>query len=71
MNNPAGSSMSLTAVLVLTVVVLVLIAGWLGAVFYAGRQTGGGSARPDAADPRQASQPEAGAPGDVPAGRAE
>jgi hypothetical protein len=69
MNDP-GSSMSLTAVLVMTVVVLVLIAGWLGAVFYAGRQTGGGNARPDAADPGHVGQPEAGAPGDVPAGRA-
>ena len=49
-----GSSMSLTAVLVLTVVVLALIGGWLGAVFLAGRETGG-SARLDEDDPGQVS----------------
>jgi hypothetical protein len=69
MNDP-GSSMSLPAVLVMTVVVLVFIGGWLGAVFYAGRETGGGSPRPDKGDPGHASQPEVGTPGDVPAGRA-
>ena len=35
-----GSSVSLTAVLVLTVVVLVLMGGWLGAIFLAARQPG-------------------------------
>ena len=50
-----GSSMSLTAVLVLTVVVLALIGGWLGAVFLAGRETGGGSARLDGDDSGQVS----------------
>ena len=53
MNDPGGS-MSLTAVLVLTVVVLVLMAGWLGAVFFVARETGGGSARPDTDDPGRA-----------------
>jgi hypothetical protein len=68
MNDP-GSSISLTAVLVLTVVVLVLMAGWLGAVFLAARETHGGSARRDEEDPGHAGQPEPGAhPGDVPAG---
>jgi hypothetical protein len=33
-----GSSMSLTATLVLTVVVLVSISGWLAVVFAAGRE---------------------------------
>jgi hypothetical protein len=41
-----GSSMSLTAVIVLTVVVLVGMAGWLGAVFFAAREPRDGSARP-------------------------
>jgi hypothetical protein len=49
--------MSLTAVLVLTAVVLVLMAGWLGALFFVGRETGGGSARLDTEDPGRASQP--------------
>src|SRR6266568_3085671 len=39
-----GFSMSPVAILVLTVVVLVLMAGWLAAVFLAARQPGGGSA---------------------------
>ncbi len=38
MSDP-GSSMSLTAVLVLTVVVIVLLFGWLAVVFRAARQT--------------------------------
>ena len=47
-----GSSMSLTAIIVMAVVVLAALAGWLGAVFFAAR----------------ASQPEARRhPGDVPA----
>jgi hypothetical protein len=63
-----GSSMSLTAVIVMAVVVLVLLAGWLGAVFFAAREPKGGSARPGAGDPGRASQPEARRhPGDVPA----
>jgi hypothetical protein len=53
--NDSGSSMSLTAILVLTVVVLVLIGGWLGAVFFVGRETGADSARPDDDDPGHAS----------------
>jgi hypothetical protein len=40
-----GSSMSLAAVLVLTVVVLVRLGGWLGAVFYAGREPRGDGRR--------------------------
>jgi hypothetical protein len=56
MNDPGGGSMSLTAVLVLTAVVLVLMAGWLGALFFVGRETGGGSARLDTEDPGRASQ---------------
>jgi hypothetical protein len=40
MSDP-GSSMSLTAVLVLTVVVLVCIAGWLAVVFRAGSEHAG------------------------------
>jgi hypothetical protein len=53
-----GSSMSLTAVLVLTAVVLMLMGGWLGAVFLAARQPGG-RARPGIEDPAHARQPEA------------
>ena len=45
------TSMSLTAVLVLTVVVLVTVLGWLAAVFLAGHQPRGGSARPGREDP--------------------
>jgi hypothetical protein len=63
-----GSSMSLTAVIVMTVVVLAALAGWLGAVFLAAREPRGGGARPGGEDPRRACQPEAGRhPGDVPA----
>jgi hypothetical protein len=62
-----GSSMSLTAVIVLTVVVLVAMAGWLGVVFFVAREPRGGGARPGGEDPGRASQPEAGRhPGDVP-----
>jgi hypothetical protein len=63
-----GSSMSLTAITVMTVVVLAALAGWLGAVFFAAREPRGGGARPGGDDPGRASQPEAGRhPGDVPA----
>ena len=55
MNDPGGGSMSLTAVLVLTAVVLVLMAAWLGTIFFVGRETGGGSARLDKEDPGRAS----------------
>jgi hypothetical protein len=37
--------MSLTAVLVLTVVVLVLMGGWLGVLFFVARQPGGSAAQ--------------------------
>jgi hypothetical protein len=67
MNDP---SMSLTAVLVLTGVVLALMAGWLGAVFYVAHQTGGGSGRPAEEDPGRATEPQPSAyPGDAPAGQ--
>ncbi len=63
-----GSSMSLTAIIVLTVVVLVAMAGWLGVVFFMAREPKGGNARPGGEEPGHASQPEAGRhPGDVPA----
>ena len=52
-----GSSMSLAATLVLTVIVLVLLVGWLAAVFLAPRQPG--SARPGHGDPARGRQPEA------------
>src|ERR1019366_4226378 len=62
-----GSSMSLAGVLVLTVVVLVLLVGWLAAVFLAARQPGG--ARPGNEDPARGRQPEAVTHrGDMPAG---
>jgi hypothetical protein len=62
------TSMSLASVLVLTVVVLVLVAGWLAAVFLAGRQPRGGGARPGREDPAGARRPEAASHrGDVPA----
>jgi hypothetical protein len=60
--------MSLTAIIVLTVVVLVTMAGWLGVVFFMAREPRGGNARPGGEEPGHASQPEAGRhPGDVPA----
>ena len=63
-----GSSMSLTAIIVMAVVVLVLLAGWLGAVFFAAREPRGVPARPGGEEPGRASQPEARRhPGDVPA----
>lgn len=63
----AGSSMSLTAIIVLTVVVLVGMAGWLGAIFFVAREPRGGSVRPGGEGPGRASQPEGGThPGDVP-----
>jgi hypothetical protein len=63
------TSMSLAAILVLTVVVLVLLVGWLAVVFLAAREPGGGSARPGSGDPARARRPEA-VPrrGDMPAG---
>jgi hypothetical protein len=56
------------AVLVLTVVVLVLLAGCLGVVFLVARQPSA-SARPGNEDPARARQPESGTHrGDMPAG---
>jgi hypothetical protein len=49
------TSMSLAA----TVVVLVLVVGWLAAVFLAGHQPAGGRARPGSEDPARARQPKA------------
>ena len=61
------TSMSLTAVLVLTVVVMVTLVGWLVVVFWAGHQPAGGRARPGSEDP--ARRPEAvRRRGDMPAG---
>ena len=51
------TSMSLAATLVLTVVVLVLIVGWLAVVFLAGREPGAGSARPGSEDPARVAEP--------------
>jgi hypothetical protein len=51
------TTMSLAAILVLTVVVLVSIVGWLAVVFLAGRQPGGG-ARPGDEGPARARRPE-------------
>jgi hypothetical protein len=53
------TSMSLAAILVLTVVVMVLVVGWLVAVFLAGRQPAGGRARAGSGDPARARRPEA------------
>src|SRR5690349_10553431 len=53
------TSMSLAAVLVLTAVVMVLVVGWLAAVFLAGHQPAGGRARPGSEDPGRARRPEA------------
>lgn len=62
-----GSSISLTAFIVMAVVVLAALARWLGAVFYSAGEPRGGSARPGGKPPG-ASQPEAGLhPGGVPA----
>jgi len=52
------TSMSLTAILVMTVVVLVLMVGWLAAVFLAAREPGGG-ARSGSGGPARARRPEA------------
>jgi hypothetical protein len=63
-----GSSMSLTAVIVLTAVVLVAMAGWLGTVFFVGREPRSGGTRPGGGDPGQTGHPEADRhPSDVPA----
>lgn len=64
-----GSSMSLTAILLLTVVVLVLISGWLAVLFAAGREPshgvrGGGH-------PAPAGQPEVGPAGPAAGGAAQ
>jgi hypothetical protein len=62
-----NSYMSLTSVIVLAIVVLGTMAGWLGAVFFAAREPGGG-ARPGTEGPGRASQPGPGRhSGDVPA----
>ena len=52
------TSMSLPAILVLTVVALVLVVGWLAAVFLAGRQPGGGGAQPGSEGSARARRPE-------------
>jgi len=51
------ASMSLAATLVLTVVVMVLVVGWLAAVFLAGREPGVGSARPGSEAPARVAEP--------------
>jgi hypothetical protein len=62
------TSMSLAAILVMTVVVLVLVGGWLAAVFLAGRQPGARSAQPGSEGSARARRPETGTHGgDVPA----
>ena len=61
-----GSSMSLTAVVVLTVVVLVAMAGWLGTVFFVAREPRSGGARPDGEIP---GEPAIRKPAGVPAPR--
>jgi hypothetical protein len=62
------TSMSLAAILILTVVVLVSVAGWLVAVFLAARQPGGGSAGPGSEGSARARRPDAVTHGgDVPA----
>jgi hypothetical protein len=53
-------SMSLTAILVLTVVVLGLMGAWLGMIFFVARQGGHGGGRLDEEAPGHASRPEAG-----------
>jgi hypothetical protein len=55
--------MSLAAILVLTVVVMVLLVGWLAAVFLAARDPGAGGARPGSEDPARVAEP-----GAVPSG---
>jgi len=66
-----GSPMSLTAVLVLTVVVFVAMAGWLGTVFFVGREPRSGGTRPGEGDSGHAGHPEPSRqPGDAPAGPA-
>jgi hypothetical protein len=58
------TSMSLAAILVLTVVVMVLLVGWLAVVFLAAREPGAGGARPGGEDPaRPAGRVPAGQPG--------
>jgi hypothetical protein len=62
------TSMSLAAILVLTVVVMVLVAGWLAVVFLAGREPGVGRARPGSEDPARVAEPGVPSRGGVPAG---
>jgi hypothetical protein len=63
------TSMSLAATLVLTVVVMVLIVGWLAVVFLAGREPGTGSARLGSEGPARVPEPGAvPSRGGVPAG---
>jgi hypothetical protein len=63
------TSMSLAAILVLTVVVMVLLVGWLAVVFLAAREPGAGGARPGGEDPARAAEPDAvPSRGGVPAG---
>ena len=63
------TSMSLAAILVLTVVVMVTVVGWLAVVFLAGHQPVGGRARPGSEDPARARRPGAvRRHGDMPAG---
>jgi hypothetical protein len=54
------TSMSLTAVLVLTAVVLVTVLGWLWVVFRAGSQPAGRQAARGAGDGGHAADPDAG-----------
>jgi hypothetical protein len=53
------TSMSLAAILVLTVVVMVLVVGWLVMVFLAGNQPAGGRVRPGSEDPARVAEPDA------------
>ncbi len=63
------TSMSLAAILVLTVVVMVTVVGWLIAVFRAGHQPAARRARPGSEDPARAAEPDAvPSRGGVPAG---
>jgi hypothetical protein len=59
MSDP-GSSMSLTAVLVLAVVAIILLVGWLAVVFRAASQPAGRTARPGDEDAGHVAQQGAG-----------
>lgn len=54
-----GSSMSLTAILILTGVVLILMGGWLGVIFRVGASARRQDTRPGDEDPAHARQPQA------------